>query len=61
MKLYDMVTLIEDLPEEGLHAGQAGVVVEVYEDAYEVEFNDTDGGLIALLALKPEQLRPKQD
>ena len=59
MKLYDVVVLIEDLPEEGLRSGQVGTVVEIYEDppAFEVEFDDEDGVQLALLALRPEQIR----
>ncbi len=36
----DVVTLIKDLPAEGLSAGQTGTVVFVHESgpAYEVEF-----------------------
>jgi hypothetical protein len=36
----DVVTLIHDLPEEGLPAGQAGTVVFVHNsgEAFEVEF-----------------------
>lgn len=60
MKLYDVVELREDLPDEGLHAGQIGTIIEVYEDAYEVEFNDAEGALIAFLALKPEQLSSRK-
>lgn len=62
MNLYDVVELAVDLPEKGLEAGMIGTVVDVYDDplAFEVEFDDEDGVEIALLALKPEQLRPKQ-
>ena len=39
-----------------------GTIVDVYDDprAFEVEFDDEDGVEIALLALKPEQLRSKR-
>lgn len=61
MKLYDVVEIVEDLPDEGLRAGQVGTVVDVYEDppAFEVEFEDEDGVQIALLALRPGQIRPR--
>lgn len=62
MNLYDVVELAVDLPEQGLEAGMIGTVVDVYDDprAFEVEFDDEDGVEIALLALKPEQLRLKR-
>jgi len=39
--ILDVVTLLNDIPEEGVHAGMLGTVVEVYETpvvAYEVGF-----------------------
>ena len=61
MKLYDVVELAVDLPERGLRVGMVGTVVDVYDDprAFEVEFDDEDGVEIALLALRPEQVRPR--
>lgn len=59
MKLYEEVELTEDLPDDGLCAGQTGTIVEVYEGAYEVEFNDPGCGLIAFLALRPDQIRSR--
>jgi hypothetical protein len=58
--LFDVVSLVQDLPVEGLHAGMIGAVIEVYTQpvpAYEVEFCDPSGRTIAQLALLPEQLR----
>lgn len=58
--LFDVVTLLQDLPEQGLHAGMRGAVIDVYTTpatAYEVEFCDTLGRTIAQLALSPEQLQ----
>jgi Domain of unknown function (DUF4926) len=58
--LFDVVTLLQDLTEEGLQAGMRGTVVDVYTvpvTAYEVEFCDALGRTIAQLALFPEQLR----
>lgn len=62
MNLYDVVELVVDLPEKGLRKGMVGTVVDVYDDprSFEVEFDDEDGVEIALLALKPEQLRSKR-
>lgn len=57
-KLFDVVALIHDLPEENLYSGQVGTIVEVYNDgeAFEVEFVDKDGHTYGLLTLTPEQL-----
>lgn len=57
-KLFDVVALKTDLPEENLLQGQVGTIVEVYNDgeAFEVEFVDKDGHTYGLLTLRPEQL-----
>jgi hypothetical protein len=57
-KLFDVVALTTDLPDENLWSGQVGTIVEVYNDgeAFEVEFVDRDGHTYGLLALPPEQL-----
>jgi hypothetical protein len=59
MKLYDVVELAVDLPDDGLRAGAIGTIVDEYPESYEVEFADDDGRTIALTALRPEQLRAK--
>ena len=58
IKLFDVVALIEDIPEENLKRGQVGTVVEVHTpDVFEVEFSDNENGrTYAMLALKTEQL-----
>lgn len=54
---YDVVTLTEDIPQQGLVRGQVGTVVEQYApDAFEVEFSDNDGRTYALLSLRSHQL-----
>lgn len=58
--IFDVVTLLNDIPEEGLRAGMLGTVVEVYESpvvAYEVEFCDAMGRTVGQLALLPEQIQ----
>ena len=58
--LFDVVTLMQDVPEEALRAGMVGAVIDVYTEpvvAYEVEFCDALGRTIGQLALLPEQLR----
>ncbi len=57
MNLHDVVALLEDLPEHGLKRGQVGTVVEEWEPGiYEVEFADTDGMTVAMVALRAEQV-----
>ena len=59
--LFDPVTLVQDLPDDGLRAGMVGAIVDVYTKpavAYEVEFADAYGRTIAQLALFPDQVRP---
>jgi hypothetical protein len=57
----DVVTLVVDLPEYGLKAGDTGTVVNVFDDdlekSYEVEFTDDDGVTIAMPTLLPDQFR----
>lgn len=56
-KLFDSVALLKDLPEENLHRGQVGAVVEVYKngEAFEVEFVDREGHTYGLLTLHADQ------
>jgi len=57
MKLYDTVTLIEDIPTIGLYRGQVGTLVEQYApETFEVEFSDLHGRTYALATLKESQL-----
>ena len=59
--LLDVVTLVEDISEEGLQAGKVGAVVEVFDkppQAYLVEFCDSMGTTVKLLPLSSEQLQP---
>lgn len=57
MKLLDVVTLTEDLPELKLFCGQVGTIVEEYEpQVFEVEFSDMTGRTYALETLKADQL-----
>ena len=55
-ELLDVVELLVDLPDVQLQAGDKGTIVEEYDDlAYEVEFSNSQGETLALLALEPEQ------
>lgn len=58
----EVVTLTRDLPEFGLHAGNVGTVVFVFEpDAVEVEFFDRNGETHALLTLLDKDVRHATD
>jgi hypothetical protein len=57
MKPFDVVALLQDLPEKGLLRGQVGTVVELLSpDVVEVEFCDNQGKTYASLALRADQL-----
>ena len=58
--LLDVVTLMQNIPEEELHEGMVGAVVEIFNkpnEAYLVEFCDSLGRTLKLLPLLPEQLQ----
>lgn len=57
-ELLDTVVLVRDLPEHSLRAGDIGAVVELYDDALEVDFVTGDGRTQALLTLRVEEVRP---
>lgn len=58
IKLFDIVALTVDLPEDNLWRGQVGTVVEMLADgaAFEVEFSDRDGRTFESLGLRPDQI-----
>ncbi len=61
-KLLDTAVLERNLPEHGLHNGDLGAVVEVYEpDGLEVEFVTASGKTQALVTLNVNDVRPGQD
>ena len=58
---FELVSLREDMPEEGLKRGECGTIVETFfddqDDAYLVEFvNPADGSTRALVELAPEHI-----
>jgi hypothetical protein len=57
---HDVVILTTDLPAQRLRAGDVGTVVHLYArgEAAEVEFVALDGETMAVVALKPSQVRP---
>lgn len=58
MDEFARVRLKNAIPEEGLEAGATGVIVMIHEPnhAYEVEFADSEGRTVALLALLEHQI-----
>ena len=61
-KTLDTVVLTRDLPQHGLHTGDLGAVVEVYEpDGIEVEFVAASGRTQALVTLRVDDVRGADD
>jgi uncharacterized protein DUF4926 len=60
IKEHDFVVLTEDLPKEGLKAGDVGTVVHIHENGagYELEFMTLAGETIAIVTLLASQVRP---
>jgi hypothetical protein len=60
IKELDIVVLKEDLPAEGLKAGDVGCIVMVYEDGkgFEVEFTTLIGKTISVVTVPPGAIRP---
>jgi hypothetical protein len=60
LKEHDRVVLTQDIPGEGLQAGDVGVIVFVPKtaDGYILEFVALDGDTIAVVDVTPEQVRP---
>jgi uncharacterized protein DUF4926 len=57
IKLLDVVALLEDVPNRGLHRGQVGTVVEeLAPGVFEIEFSDNQGRTYATLAMPVEQI-----
>ena len=58
LKELESVVLTTDLPEHGLSAGDVGTIVLVHgSEGYEVEFVTLEGETLAVLSLRPDQLR----
>ncbi len=57
-KLFDIVALIEDIPEHHLRRGQVGTIVEVFDagKAFEVEFSDQNGRAYDSVGVEPSQM-----
>jgi Domain of unknown function (DUF4926) len=62
-KEHDAVVLDVDLPANGLKKGTIGTIVHIFTEprlAYEVEFCDGEGRIVAQLPLPPEQVVPRK-
>jgi len=59
-KEIETVVLTRDLPEHRLEAGDIGTIVHRYPDGngFEVEFASAAGGFVAVLTLRPSDIRP---
>jgi len=59
---HDVVVLTEAVPDAGLEAGDIGTVVHAHADGagYEVEFMTLTGDTVALVTLRPPQIRSVQ-
>ena len=59
---HDCVVLTQDVPGARLEAGDIGTVVHVHEAGagYEVEFMTLTGETLAVVTLRPAQVRPIQ-
>lgn len=57
---HECVVLTEDLPDEGLKAGDIGTVVHIHQGGagYEVEFMTLAGATICVATLLTAQVRP---
>ena len=57
---HQFVVLTQDLPADGLQAGDVGTVVHVHpnEGGFEIEFVALTGQTIAVATVLPHQLRP---
>ena len=60
IKEHDCIVLTQDLPDDGLQAGDVGTVVHLYRDgeAYEVEFVTLDGHTATVVTVEVAQVRP---
>lgn len=59
---HDLVVLTRDLPAVGLHAGDVGVIVGIYESGgYEVEFVSVNGRTLGVVPLSSNDIQPGSD
>ena len=60
IKEHDCVVLTENVPVEGLQAGDVGTVVHIHQGGagYEVEFMTLTGETVAVVTVLASQVRP---
>ncbi len=62
-KEHDQIVLTSDLAEDGLKAGDVGIIVHIHRhgEAFEVEFMTLDGKTVAIATVLESQVRPVTD
>lgn len=59
LKNLSAVRLLTDrYRDQGVAAGATGTILDVYDDAYEVEFSRSDGSTIAWFAVRQDEVSP---
>lgn len=58
LKILDTVLAAVDAPDHGVKIGDRGTIVEVYSDAYEVEFCNDEGETLSMFAMSEAQVAP---
>lgn len=57
IRLFDVVAVLEDIPNKGVARGQVGTVVETLADGvFEVEFSDDEGRTYDTVPVRSDQL-----
>ena len=56
-QLLDIVFAAVDVPGHGVKAGDLGTVVEVFGDAYEIEFSNDLGETVAMFPMSEHEVR----
>ncbi|MCU0482342.1 MAG: DUF4926 domain-containing protein [Anaerolineae bacterium] len=55
LKLFDIVALLDDVPNDNVYHGQVGTIVEkLADDVFEVEFNDDNGVVYVQATLRAD-------
>jgi hypothetical protein len=58
LKPYSLVQLLTDrYQDRGVSAGEVGTILEVYDEAYEVEFSGDDGTTVAWFAVPQDEVK----
>lgn len=55
--LFDVVAVLEEIPDKGIARGQVGTVVEALADGvFEIEFSDDEGRTYDTVPMRSDQL-----